>query len=178
MFCQDSSLYRHVFTVLPKFEVKLDVPSALHYEDILTGTVTAKWAIVLYSSLIIYIYIYALVFTFLSALAFPGNPTHDLGVASALLYYFSYRKADYLIETQNSYFLSVLRYFYGKPVSGMMSVIYVHFFNGFEKHHQLKETVSTVSGETSTFEAKDAPILNFSADTDSFSFLRKKISPY
>ncbi len=72
MFCQDSSLYRHVFTVLPKFEVKLDVPSALHYEDILTGTVTAKWAIVLYSSLIIYIYIYALVFTFLSALAFPG----------------------------------------------------------------------------------------------------------
>ncbi len=32
-------------------------------------------------------------FTFLSALAFPGNRTHDLGVASAMLYYLSYRKA-------------------------------------------------------------------------------------
>ncbi len=32
---------------------------------------------------------------FLSALAFPGNRTHDLGVASAMLYYFSYRKAMY-----------------------------------------------------------------------------------
>ncbi len=29
----------------------------------------------------------------LSALAFPGNRTHDLGVASAMLYYLSYRKA-------------------------------------------------------------------------------------
>lgn len=58
----------------------------------------------------------------------------------------------------------------------MMSVIYVHFFNGFEKHHQLKETVSTVSGETSTFEAKDAPILNFSTDTDSFILKEKNLS--
>ncbi len=32
------------------------------------------------------------VFTFLSALAFPGNRTHDLGIASAMLYYLSYRK--------------------------------------------------------------------------------------
>ncbi len=31
--------------------------------------------------------------TFLSALAFPGNRTHDLGVASAMLYHLSYRKA-------------------------------------------------------------------------------------
>ncbi len=31
--------------------------------------------------------------TFLSALAFPGNRTHDLGVASAMLYQLSYRKA-------------------------------------------------------------------------------------
>ncbi len=31
--------------------------------------------------------------TFLSALAFPGNRTHDLGVASTMLYYLSYRKA-------------------------------------------------------------------------------------
>ncbi len=30
---------------------------------------------------------------FLSALAFPGNRTHDLGVASAMLYHLSYRKA-------------------------------------------------------------------------------------
>ncbi len=33
------------------------------------------------------------VFTILSALAFPGNRTHDLGVASAMLYHLSYRKA-------------------------------------------------------------------------------------
>ncbi len=32
------------------------------------------------------------VFTFLSTLAFPGNRTHDLGVASAMLYQLSYRK--------------------------------------------------------------------------------------
>ncbi len=32
------------------------------------------------------------VYTFLSALAFPGNRTHDFGVASAMLYYLSYRK--------------------------------------------------------------------------------------
>ncbi|KAF4099898.1 CD109 antigen [Onychostoma macrolepis] len=71
-------VHERVFTVdhyvLPKFEVKLDVSSALHYEDTLTGTVTAK-------------------------------------------------------------------YFYGKPVSGMLSVIYVHFFNGFEKRYQLKDTI-------------------------------------
>ncbi len=30
-----------------------------------------------------------------SALAFPGNRTHDLGVASAMLYHLSYRKAFY-----------------------------------------------------------------------------------
>ncbi len=31
-------------------------------------------------------------FYLLSALAFPGNRTHDLGVASAMLYHLSYRK--------------------------------------------------------------------------------------
>ncbi len=53
----------------------------------------------------IYIYIYQtllskatyiafkLQFHILSALAFPGNRTHDLGVASAMLYHLSYRKA-------------------------------------------------------------------------------------
>ncbi len=34
---------------------------------------------------------------FLSTLAFPGNRTHDLGVASAMLYQLSYRKAVYVI---------------------------------------------------------------------------------
>ncbi len=34
-------------------------------------------------------------FYILSALAFPGNRTHDLGVASAMLYQLSYRKAMY-----------------------------------------------------------------------------------
>ncbi len=32
-------------------------------------------------------------FYILSALAFPGNRTHDLGIASAMLYHLSYRKA-------------------------------------------------------------------------------------
>ncbi len=32
-------------------------------------------------------------FYILSAFAFPGNRTHDLGVASAMLYQLSYRKA-------------------------------------------------------------------------------------
>ncbi len=56
----------------------------------------------------IYIYIYAFSrrfypkrltlhssysFYILSALAFPGNQTHDLGVANAMLYQLSYRKA-------------------------------------------------------------------------------------
>ncbi len=38
--------------------------------------------------------------TFLSALAFPGNRTHDLGVAGAMLYQLSYRKAVYLMATR------------------------------------------------------------------------------
>ncbi len=72
--------------------------------------------------LYIYIYIYILflyihIFTFyilskatyiafklqfyiLSALAFPGNRTHDLGVASAMLYHLSYRKAFYWNESR------------------------------------------------------------------------------
>ncbi len=33
-------------------------------------------------------------FYILSALSFPGNQTHDLGVASAMLYHLSYRKAQ------------------------------------------------------------------------------------
>ncbi len=57
-----------------------------------------------------YIYIYAFSRRFypkrltlhssysLSALAFPGNRTHDLGVASAMLYHLSYRKAMTTID--------------------------------------------------------------------------------
>ncbi len=33
-------------------------------------------------------------FYILSALAFPGNRTHDLGIAGAMLYHLSYRKAQ------------------------------------------------------------------------------------
>ncbi len=40
--------------------------------------------------------------TFSSALAFPGNRTHDLGVASAMLYQLSYRKAVFLQDLQES----------------------------------------------------------------------------
>ncbi len=61
----------------------------------------------------IYIYIYAFSrrfypkrltlhssysFYILSALAFPGNRTHDRGVANAMLYQLSYRKANRLTE--------------------------------------------------------------------------------
>ncbi len=64
----------------------------------------------------IYIYIYAFSrrfypkrltvhssysFYILSTLAFPGNRTHDLGVANAMLYQLSYRKAHFLsLHTQ------------------------------------------------------------------------------
>ncbi len=41
---------------------------------------------------------FKLQFYILSALAFPGNRTHDLGVASAMLYHLSYRKAFQLIS--------------------------------------------------------------------------------
>ncbi len=37
-------------------------------------------------------------FYILSALAFPGNRTHDLGVASAMLYHLSYRKASEQVQ--------------------------------------------------------------------------------
>ncbi len=45
--------------------------------------------------------------TFLSALAFPGNRTHDLGVASAMLYQLSYRKAISAYALYFSYILYV-----------------------------------------------------------------------
>ncbi len=76
----------------------------------------------------IYIYIYALSrrfypkrhtlhssdsFYILSALAFPGNWTHDLGVANAMLYQLSYRKAAKisfgpLMETTRSCYKDIL----------------------------------------------------------------------
>ncbi|XP_048063984.1 CD109 antigen isoform X2 [Megalobrama amblycephala] len=62
------------YYVLPRFEVKVNVPSVLHYEDTLTGTVTAK-------------------------------------------------------------------YFYGKPVSGLMSVTFVHGFDGLERRYEQNKTI-------------------------------------
>ncbi|KAG1926840.1 alpha-2-macroglobulin-like protein [Pimephales promelas] len=62
------------YYVLPRFEVKVNVPSVLLYEDTLTGTVTAK-------------------------------------------------------------------YFYGKPVSGLMSVTYIHVFNGLDRRYEHSETI-------------------------------------
>ncbi len=71
---------------------------------------------------IIYIYIYAFSrrfypkrltlhssdsFYILSALAFPGNRTHDLGVANAMLYQLSYRKAINYNNDQKSVFIAV-----------------------------------------------------------------------
>ncbi len=48
------------------------------------------------------------VFKFLSALAFPGNRTHDLGVASAMLYQLSYRKANNMFSS--SFYSMQLQY--------------------------------------------------------------------
>ncbi len=47
-------------------------------------------------------------FYILSALAFPGNRTHDLGVASAMLYQLSYRKAQLYIY--NCYIIKLYLY--------------------------------------------------------------------
>ncbi len=50
---------------------------------------------------------FKLQFYILSALAFPGNRTHDLGIASAMLYHLSYRKAGIFInEKCNAYYFS------------------------------------------------------------------------
>ncbi len=43
---------------------------------------------------------------FLSALAFPGNRTHDLGVANAMLYQLSYRKALSLSAARDSHVIN------------------------------------------------------------------------
>ncbi len=40
--------------------------------------------------------------TFLSALAFPGNRTHDISVASAMLYQLSYRKVLVVVRRLRS----------------------------------------------------------------------------
>ncbi len=50
-------------------------------------------------------------FYILSALAFPGNRTHDLGVASAMLYKLSYRKASYGVSFTLLLFFLVFFYF-------------------------------------------------------------------
>ncbi len=44
---------------------------------------------------------FKLQFYILSALAFPGNQTHDLGVASAMLYHLSYRNTISYILDEN-----------------------------------------------------------------------------
>ncbi len=44
---------------------------------------------------------FKLQFYILAALAFPGNRTHDLGVASTMLYYLSYRKAILINDDNN-----------------------------------------------------------------------------
>ncbi len=43
--------------------------------------------------------------TNLSALAFPGNRTHDLGAANAMLYHLSYRKAPFSAATLQILFM-------------------------------------------------------------------------
>ncbi len=72
-----------------------------------------SWLRLMQCNIYIYIYIYAFSrrfypkrltlhssysFYILSALAFPGNRTHDLGVASAMLYQLSYRKAPIKLQ--------------------------------------------------------------------------------
>ncbi len=84
----------------------------------------------MWNTVYIYIYIYAFSrrfypkrltlhssysFYILSALAFPGNRTHDLGVANAMLYQLSYRKAIQIcIQIQiltTSYIIKYKKYY-------------------------------------------------------------------
>ncbi len=54
---------------------------------------------------------FKLQFYILSALAFPGNRTHDIGVASAMLYHLSYRKASDMIWPRASDLLVTIAVF-------------------------------------------------------------------
>ncbi len=86
----------------------------------------------------IYIYIYAFSrrfypkrltlhssFYILSALAFPGNRTHDLGVANAMLYQLSYRKA--LI------YIYIYIYTSGGPLSALTCCVNVRLLSAIKK---------------------------------------------
>ncbi len=59
-------------------------------------------------------------FYILSALAFPGNQTHDLGVASAMLYQLSYRKAVHYANVREN-IKGTLHYYHFANVIGMLS---------------------------------------------------------
>ncbi len=70
------------------------------------------------------------VFTFLSTLAFPGNRTHDLGVASAMLYQLSYRKA---VPRCEGHFVSSV---YLNTFSSLYGIFFSEY--AFEQHALLK----------------------------------------
>ncbi len=60
-------------------------------------------------------------FYILSALAFPGNRTHDLGVASTMLYHLSYRKA--LINNIKTYSTTQLHSHITRPIIHHLLVV-------------------------------------------------------
>ncbi len=97
------ALFNHVIDV---FRLPLKLYTYTHHTIFLTYAATQMFGG-------IYIYIYAFIrrfypkrltlhsrysFYILSALAFPGNRTHDLGVASAMLYQLNYRKVFSLLS--------------------------------------------------------------------------------
>ncbi len=102
----------------------------------------------------IYIYIYAFSrrfypkrltlhssysFYILSALAFPGNRTHDLGVASAMLYQLSYRKAV-ITRSIYIYIYAFSRCFYPKRLTVLQAIHFlsVCVFPGNWTHNLLR----------------------------------------
>ncbi len=78
---QDGQAYIYIYIYIYAF-------SRRFYPKRLTLTYTFNW--LTHSSDSFYI---------LSALAFPGNRTHDLGIANAMLYQLSYRKAVAYTDT-------------------------------------------------------------------------------
>ncbi len=95
------SMFSILFLALPCISLSLSLSSR-------SSARLQPWTVPWIHLFHIYIYIYAFSrrfypkrltlhssdsFYILSALAFPGNRTHDLGVANAMLYQLSYRKA-------------------------------------------------------------------------------------
>ncbi len=142
----------------------------------------------------IYIYIYAFSrrfypkrltlhssysFYILSALAFPGNRTHDLGVASAMLYQLSYRKAH--VSFWNVLLISVaLLLAFNSPKSALnvfwaaersfskLKLIKTYSRSTMSQEHLGGLAVISINNDSSPNLSFDAVIDDFSANNSTF----------